>query len=173
MKYIALSLFFFAFSEISYAQNNNGKENDEYKNSQVRFNLNPAFELEIDSPGDLPFNFETANEIEYGITKERFARFKIKATQPWTLTVKTQTPYFSASGRYASSDMPASVLKIRKSHTNTYIPLSYSAVTLFNGARGGSFTSGNDFHADINFTPGFDYSEGYYSITLVYTLSAM
>lgn len=139
----------------------------------VRLNLNAALELEFDPKNDISFNFVTANDIENGIVKSLFARFKIKATRPWTLSVKSLTPYFSASGPYASQDMPPSVLGIKKTNSSEYTPLAYSDIPLFNGSRGGVFTPGNDFNADIKFTPGFSYSEGYYFITLVYTLTVM
>ncbi len=151
----------------------NSKEKDDYENTQVRFNLSPAFELDLDPKTDISFNFITANDIENGVVKSQFSRFRIKATRPWTLSVRSLTPYFSGSGPYASQDMPPSVLQIKKSTSSDYIPIAYADVPLFTGNRGGVFTPGNDFRADLKFTPGFAYNEGYYFITLVYTLTAM
>lgn len=159
-------------SNILVAQRNN-KEKDDYENTQVRLNLSPALELDLDPKTDISFNFITANDIEYGVIKSQFTRFRIKATRPWTLSVKSLTPYFSGSGPYASQDMPPSVLRIKKTNSSEYIPLAYADVPLFTGSRGGVFTPGNDFRADLKFTPGFTYNEGYYFITLVYTLTAM
>lgn len=149
------------------------KNKEDFQNTQVRLNLSPALELELDHNPDISFNFFTTNDLENGVIKSQFTRFRIKATRPWTLSVKSTTPYFSGSGPYASRDMPPSVLEIKKTNSNEYIPLAYSDVPLFTGSRGGNFTPGNDFNADIKFTPGFNYSEGYYFITLVYTLTAM
>lgn len=164
-----LITFLICCSLYSYAQN----KKEDFENTQVRLNLSPAFEFEIDPSANISFTFATANDIENGVTKNQFSRFRIKSTRPWTLSVKTSTPYFSASGPYASHEMPPSVLQIKKSNTTDYIPLAYSDTPLFTGNRGGPSTPGNDFKADIKFTPGFNYSEGYYFITLVYTLTAM
>ncbi|MES2875069.1 MAG: hypothetical protein V4708_15185 [Bacteroidota bacterium] len=149
------------------------KQKEDYENTQVRLNLSPALELELDSQSDISFNVSTADDIEKGVIKNQFTRFRIKATRPWTLSVKSTTPYFSGSGPYASQNMPPSVLEIRKTNSTNFIPVSYSNVPLFTGNRGGNYTPGNDFKADIKFTPGFNYSEGYYFITLVYTLTAL
>lgn len=146
---------------------------EDYENTQVRLNLSPALEFEMEPKSDISFNFITANDIENGIIKSQFTRFRIKATRPWTLSVKSTTPYFSGSGPYASRDMPPSVLQMKKTNSTDYIPLAFTDVPLFTGSRGGNFTPGNDFKADIKFTPGFSYNEGYYFITLVYTLTAM
>lgn len=171
MKYsFVFTILFFCAGTI-YAQNVNDKE--DFENTQVRLNLNAALELELDPKNDISFNFITANDIENGVVKNQFARFKIKATRPWTLSVKTLTPYFSGSGPYASQDMPPSVLGIKKTNSSDYTLLAFSDTPLFTGSRGGDFTPGNDFHADIKFTPGFTYAEGYYFITLVYTLTPM
>ncbi len=164
-------LLFWGSQEIVFSQNKADRE--DYENTQVRLNLSPAFELELDPQNDISFNFATSDDIEKGVIKSQFTRFKIRSTRPWTLSVKTLTPYFSASGSYASQNMPPSVLGIRKSNGSEFIPLAYADVPLFSGSRGGTFTPGNDFKADIKFTPGFDYSEGYYFITLLYTLTAL
>ena len=172
MKHLAAFIILFLWcSAISYAQNKDNSE--DFDNTQVRLNLSAAMELDLDPKTDISFIFSTSNDIEYGVTKSQFARFKIKSTRPWTLNVKTLTPYFSGSGPYASHDMPPSVIGIKKSNTSDYTPLSFSDIPLFSGNRGGVLTPGNDFKADIKFTPGFDYSEGYYFITLVYTLTSM
>lgn len=171
MKYspIFLLIGLFFTSDLVFAQ----KKNEDYENTQVRLNLSPALELDLDSQADISFNVATAADIENGVIKNQFTRFRIKATRPWTLSVKSTTPYFSGSGPYASQDMPPSVLEIKKTNSSEFIPVAYADVPLFTGSRGGNLTPGNDFRADIKFTPGFSYSEGYYFITLVYTLTAL
>ncbi|MDP3642947.1 MAG: hypothetical protein Q8S54_07110 [Bacteroidota bacterium] len=172
MKYFKVFIILFLWcSTTTYAQIDDDAK--DFKNTQARLNLNAALELELDPKNNISFNFVTIGDIENGVVKSQFARFKIKATRPWTLSVKTLTPYFSATGRYASDDMPPSVLGIKKSNQADYIPLAFYDTRLFSGSRGGVFTPGNDFTADIKFTPGFEYGPGYYFISLVYTLSAM
>ena len=39
-------------------------------------------ELEFDPKNDISFNFVAANDIENGIVKSQYARFKINATRP-------------------------------------------------------------------------------------------
>ncbi len=166
---LVLIIFLLSFStEAVLSQDNK----EDFENTQVRLNLSPALELDVDPKTDVSFNFLSADDIEMGVTKSQFARFRIKATRPWTLSVKSLTPYFNASGQHASQDMPPSVLEIKKTNSSEYIPLAHIDVPLFSGSRGGYFTPGNDFKADIKFTPGFGYNEGYYFITLVYTLTA-
>ena len=172
MKYFqVLLILFFGFSSTAFTQISNVTKT--FNNTQARLNLNAALELEIDSENDVSFNFLTSSDIENGIVKSQFTRFKIKATVPWVLNIKAQTPYFNTSGRHASNDMPASVLGIKKNNNTDFIPITFSDMSLSSGGRGDVFASGNDFTADIKFTPGFQYGEGYYYITLVYTLTAM
>jgi hypothetical protein len=174
MKYFKVFIILFLWcSTTTYAQIDDDDDVIDFMNTQARLNLSPALELELDSNSDITFNFVTPSDIENGVVKSQFTRFKIKATLPWTLSVKTLTPYFSKTGRYASDNMPPSVLGIKKSNDAVYIPLGFFDTRLFSGSRGGVFTPGNDFKADIKFTPGFEFGPGNYFISLVYTLSAM
>jgi len=107
-----------------------------------------------------------------GYTITNFNSFTIKSNQLWKLGVSAATPNFSASGTYASTDMPASVIGVVKSGQSTYIQLSSTDQVLATGNRGNTSTSGNSFNMDLKATPGYNYGPGIYSLAIVYTLTA-
>ena len=98
MKYFLL--FFVLLSlcpGIIYGQNNDDKDEEEFKNTQARLNLSPAMELDLDPKNDISFNFITSDDIEYGVIKSQFSRFRIKATRPGLLAFDRLHPTLAAA----------------------------------------------------------------------------
>ena len=111
-------------------------------------------------------------QLSNGYTVTGFNTINIKSNQAWNLSVTAVTPYFSASGTYASANMPASVIGLAKSGQSSFINLSTTAQLLASGNRGSYTTSGNSFNMDFKANPGYNYGPGIYSLSILYTLSA-
>jgi hypothetical protein len=116
-------------------------------------------------------NFTNA-QYATGYTISNFNTFNIKSNQPWRLSVSSATPNFSASGTYASNNMPASVIGVVKSGQSPFMPLSSTDQVMATGNRGTAGTTGNSFNMDLTANPGYNYGPGIYTLTIVYTLSA-
>jgi len=116
----------------------------------------------------------TPNSSAYssGYTVNNFNTVAIKSTAAWSLSVASATPYFSASGVSASSNMPASVIGLVKSGQSPTIQLSTTPQLLASGNRGNASQSGNTFMMNLTATPGYNYGAGIYSLTIAYTLTA-
>lgn len=115
----------------------------------------------------------TLDNTQYanGYTRAGFNSFAIKSNVPWRLSVASATPFFAASGTYASSNMPASVIGVAKTG-QPFVQLTTTPQLLASGNRGNSSKTGNSFNMDFRATPGYDYGPGIYTLTLLYTLTA-
>lgn len=115
-------------------------------------------------------SFDGPNDYMNGVTANKYANIKIKSNANWIVSFAAQSTYFTALSRNASTDMPATVLGVRKNGYTNFKSLSTQSQKLESGSRG---SSGNkhDFDIDVNFNPGFGYSGGVYSIGIVYTLT--
>jgi len=107
-----------------------------------------------------------------GYTIPNFNTVMIKSNMPWSLSVSAATPYFSASGSYASSNMPASVIGLTKSGQSPSVQLTATPQLLASGGRGNTSQTGNTFNMDFSAAPGYNYGPGIYSLTISYTLTA-
>jgi len=114
----------------------------------------------------------TNSQYTNGYTVSNFNSFTVKSNQPWTLSVSAGTANFSASGTYASSNMPASVIGIVKSGQSPYLQLTTTGQVLATGNRGNTSTTGNSFNMDFKANPGYNYGPGIYTLSIVYTLTA-
>ncbi len=116
-------------------------------------------------------SFTTFNDYQNGQTINNAANVEVRANVNWTLGISAQSANFTAMSGGASTDMPCSVLGIRRNGTTTFLTMSTASQTLKTGTKGGATTSGNDFDVDTRITPGFTYNGGTYSIGVLYTLS--
>lgn len=110
------------------------------------------------------------NDYLNGVIANKYANVKVKSNNNWLVSFAAQSTYFTGLSRNASTDMPATVLGVRKNGHTNFKTLSTQAQKLESGGKG---SSGNkhDFDIDVNFNPGFNYSGGLYSIGIVYTLT--
>ncbi|WP_207515654.1 hypothetical protein [Longitalea luteola] len=139
--------------------------------------INPVISIQsvmavsITNNASSTINFTNA-QYASGYTISNFNTFNIKSNQPWRLSVSAATPNFSASGSYASNNMPASVIGVVKSGQSPFKQLSSTDQVLATGNRGNAGISGNSFNMDLMANPGYAYGPGIYTLTIVYTLSA-
>lgn len=115
--------------------------------------------------------FAGANDYFNGKTISNFSTISVKSNFHWQMSVRATTANFVATGGGASSNMPCSILRLRKSTSPSYITLSTTSQLLANGSRGPASTSGNTFVVEAIANPGFLYNGGTYSIVLTYTLT--
>ena len=114
--------------------------------------------------------FSSPNDYLNGVISKNYASVSVKSNASWILNFAAQSTYFTALSRNASTDMPATVLGVRKAGGSSFKTLSTQAQKLESGGRGSSGEH-HEFNIDVNFNPGFKYSGGLYSIGIVYTLT--
>ena len=129
----------------------------------VTLNLVNVINVSITSSTGTSFVFDDVNKYQNGLTNLNAATVQVKSNRPWIATVKTATANFS--GPANAPVMPASVLGIRESGTNTgFGYLSTAGFTYGTGDRGV-----NSYSVDYNAVPGFGYDAGTYTISVVFT----
>lgn len=133
--------------------------------------IQAVMELSItNSTSNITFSTPDQYAAEYVITN--FNTIKIKSNQSWNLSLSSTSSVFSASGTFASSNMPASICKIGITGQTSSLTLSTTAQLLSSGSRGSAAASGNTFDITLKVNPGYNYGGGIYSIGIVYTLTA-
>jgi uncharacterized membrane protein YdcZ (DUF606 family) len=114
--------------------------------------------------------FGSSTAYVNGITSTNFHSLQVQSNSPWLINV-TAPQYFTAGGGGASTNMPCSIMGIRRNGTSTFLPLSTSAQTLISGTAGDISATGNTSSYDMQFNPGYIYNPGIYNISLTYTLT--
>src|SRR5699024_2277470 len=94
-------------------------------------------------------NFNTATHFTDGVTLPNFVTVKIKSNRTWAFGVSSTTANFSASGTYASSNMPSQVLSMRQGDQAQYQPLSTTTKILTTGSAGNVNKTGNTFNISM------------------------
>lgn len=116
-------------------------------------------------------SFNTPNDYFSGQTINNSATIAIKSNVSWQVSVSAQSAFFQPMTTGASTNMPASVVGIRRNGTSSFNSLSTGGATLKTGSRGNASTSGNSFDIDMSLSPGFEYNGGIYNIGILYTLT--
>lgn len=116
-------------------------------------------------------SFNTPDDYFSGITINNAATIAVKSNVNWQLSVSAQSAFFMPMSQGASSDMPASVLGIRRNGTTTFLQMNTGSQTLKTGNKGAATATGNTFDIDTRINPGFGYSGGSYNIGVLFTLS--
>ncbi|MBE7173524.1 MAG: hypothetical protein INR73_23330 [Williamsia sp.] len=129
----------------------------------VTLTLVNAINISITSATGTNFTFDDVSKYQNGLTNLNAATVQIKSNRPWIATVKTATANFA--GPANSPAMPASVLGIRQSGTNS--AFGYLSTTGFTYGTGDRGTS--SYSVDYNAVPGFNYDAGTYTISVVFT----
>lgn len=135
----------------------------------VTATIDSMYVITASSPSTVTFG--SVSDLASGKTITSFSTITVKCNYNWQLAVKASTTNFNATGGGASTNMPAGVLKLKKSTSGSYLTLSTSNQTLASGTRGSTAASGNTFTVDALVDPGFTYNGGTYSIVLTYTLT--
>jgi hypothetical protein len=158
---IAIALFGYCSAYGQYSYSGSGSATD---------NVNTITALTITGL-NTSLNFNSLTAFTSGITNSGYAQLKIKSNNTWTLSVKAQNQYFTLLSSGGSTDMPATVLYVKPTTSQTYKNITTSDQVLTTGPNGPESASGNTFNIDLKMVPGFNYKGGQYNIALVYTLS--
>ena len=122
-------------------------------------------------PGNYVINYNTIDQIENGITTT-LNTIQVKSNNLWRLTVAANSPFFTASGRDATSNMSVTILEFGIQGQSGTIRLNTTNQTLASGGRGNFTKPGNSFTLTLKTGSAFDYGPGSYSISVTYTLTA-
>lgn len=128
----------------------------------------PVVFMSLTTTGGVPA-FASEADYDNGITNTSYAGIWVKANLPWIITVKAQTANFTPMTTGASSNMPCSVIQLKKSTNSSYLTLTTSPQTLTNGPLGNNLVSGNTFNVAMRFNPGWGYPGGLYRMNVIYT----
>ena len=130
----------------------------------------PVVFMSLTTNGGVP-SFTTASHYDNGITNTSYAGIWVKANLPWVISVRAQNANFTPMTTGASSNMPASVISLKKSTNANYLTLSTTAQTLATGQLGPNTVSGNTFNVAMRFDPGWSFAGGLYRMNVIYTAS--
>lgn len=133
--------------------------------------VNSYISFDVTTIGFLDFKFNTNQELLDGINLANKFRVNISSNKNWILNVSSLTSNFMAIGPEASSQMPPSILGIKKNSSDLFVPISNNPSSVALGFRGNQTNSGNSFNLDIKATPGFEYNGGAYMLVLIFTIS--
>lgn len=120
-----------------------------------------------DSEQNTSFNFETVNDYEKGITNLNAATLKVKANKNWVVNVKANTENFSIDLNTLSA-LPSTILSVKKSGTDLFLPVKSSDQILASGSFGG--LESNKLGLDYAANPGF-ILPGAYELEITYTIT--
>ncbi len=130
-------------------------------NQTVTLNLQNAITISVGTATGTSFTFNTTDHYKNGLTNTAASTFNVKSNRPWAVTVAAATADFTST---ATTKMPASVLGVRLNGGSNFTQLSTTAASFTSGARGA-----NDFTVDYNANPSYNYDEGTYTLSVVYT----
>ena len=162
MKHVLLLLLGGMFCDAVQAQSGNFSSS---------VSIQPVIELSLaNSSSNIIFSTSDQYSSEYVATS--FNTVKIKSNQNWNLSISATSSVFTASGTFASSNMPASLCRLSVTGQTGTLSLSTTSQLLATGNRGNDVYTGNSFGITLKINPGYDYGAGIYSLGLVYTLTA-
>ncbi len=142
------------------------------RNAIINVRVNPYTELDLSFSGNSNIRFNTSQELNDGIILSNRFTVRINTNQNWVLNASSLTSNFLSIGPNSPTQMPASVLSIKKNSDETFIPFSLNPSPVATGSRGTRYASGNDFKLDLKASPGLDYDGGSFALVLVFTLTA-
>ncbi len=116
--------------------------------------------------------FSTPDQYASEFALTGFNTVRIKTNQNWNLSVSATSSVFTASGTFASSNMPASLCRVGVTGQTSTVSLSTTSQQLTAGNRGSDSYAGNNFDITLRINPGYNYGAGIYSLGVVYTLTA-
>lgn len=135
--------------------------------------LSPIQSLRVERTNNFPIEFLNANDYNNASGKQynNYLTLYVTSTVPWMITVRAVSESF-VDKTTPSLSIPVSIMKLcARNNTTQFNPLTTSASvqTLL-------YATDNAIHSthfvDINLNPGWKYSGGNYSTTLLFTLTS-
>ncbi|MBE7172313.1 MAG: hypothetical protein INR73_17125 [Williamsia sp.] len=134
-------------------------------------NIQPVMELSLTNTASNA-TFSTPDQYAGEYVISNFNNIKINSNQNWNLSMAATSNVFTASGTFASANMPASICRIGVTGQSAVLTLSTTSQLLSTGNRGSETAAGNSFDITLRINPGYNYGAGIYNIGIVYTLTA-
>ena len=134
----------------------------------VKIVANPILELKFDESFDnRDFSFSTLADYDNGKTNLQAAGLKVRSNKNWVVNVKSNASTFVPSSE-GDSDIKSTALLVRKSGSNTNIPIDTFDQIIASGTNGGF--DKNTFVLDYIANPGYIKPDSY-SLEITYTLT--
>lgn len=127
----------------------------------VTLNLQNQIDISVTSATGTSFTFATPNDYTTGLTNASASTFQVRSNKAWAVTVKAAAATFAGP---VGNSMPADKLGVRLTGGSTFTQLGTTAANFTSGARGTE-----TFTIDYNANPGFNYDQGTYTLSVVYT----
>lgn len=157
-----LSVFFLLFFTMH--QSINAQSVNSNASHSVTLNLNNVIELLFTNGGSgITMNFITADQYQNGVIVDNAAQIRIRSNKSYNVAVKSAAATFSST---APTVMPVSnILWVKESNQTTYVNMSNVDQSLLSNQSRGS----NTFDVSYKATPGFNYTDGTYLVSVIYT----
>lgn len=134
--------------------------------------IRPFMSLKVEvSPIGLNYSFTEMEDFENGISKSGVFNISVKSNQNWILMVSSSQVYLNAVSTQGDPNIPVSILSVKKSLENSFLPIQKNFTQVTSGNRGGSNRAGNSFNLDLKASPGFNYATGFYTCDVVFTMT--
>ncbi len=111
--------------------------------------------------------FTTADQFQNGVESIGDVELRVKSNRPYNVVVRSASANFSSS---TATSMPVSgVLSIKPEGSSTYMGLTNTNQNLLlNKNRGNT-----KYDISYKSTPGFNYADGIYTVSIVYTATQL
>ena len=119
----------------------------------------------------LDYAFASEKDFSDGILKNNVMTAYIKSNQNWRLSISAETAYFTNTSTGTTSNLPCSILSIRKENKVGFTTISVTPAEITNGPRGSDTPPNNRFSLDLNANPGLGHDGGSYVIGIIFTLT--
>jgi hypothetical protein len=124
--------------------------------------------------GSNTLTFSNVADYSGSYIQNSYWTVQVKANSNWKVVITSSAATWSNSGASSTAGMSSAILSYKKNGDLTWIPLSNTTTTaVATGTIGDETVAGNTFTVDLKAAPGFDYGPGVYSITIVFTSTAL
>jgi hypothetical protein len=113
-----------------------------------------------------------ANSVDYtvGTTVTNFWTVQVDANSTWQVTINATTANFLPT---SVNTVPIDILSFRKNGAVNWTTLTTNAQSIATGNKGDNTTSGNTFGVDLKIVPTLNYEPGTYTLSIVFTSTAL
>lgn len=161
IKKLSFSIFIIVSSTQVQAQSLQASQN-------ASLHVNNVIEVSFHTGGSgISMAFSTADQFQNGIESIGEVEIRVKSNRPYNVVVKTATSNFTSN---TATTMPVSgILSIKPEGSSTYMGLTNADQNLLvNKPRGNT-----KYDIAYKAVPGFNYEDGTYSVSIVYTATQL
>jgi hypothetical protein len=138
-------------------------------------NLRVTGNISIPALQSLKVNNKTGTSLEFSVPADftngkeilSFFNIEVKSNVPWVLTARAGNDNFNTLSAGAPN-VPVSILSIKGSDENLYLPLSSSDVNIKVNSND---LLTNRFTVDLKINPSWNYPGGLYDVNIIFTLT--